>query len=82
MIEREDGYVAIKYFQEVPQNVKIGKDIYYFRVKANVCMAWVKKEHVNQVLNIVRICCGGNKNKPYKFANELDVKRWEGRGIW
>jgi hypothetical protein len=77
-----DGKVAVKYFQQVGQVVKIGQDAYRFDVKLNICMAWVKEEHVNQVLNITKICCGGNKRKPYRLANELDVKRWMGEGMW
>lgn len=78
----ENGLVAMKYFQQVPQKVKLGKDVYFFTVKANICMAWVKQEHVTTILEIVRTCCGGNKTKPYRLANELDVKRWMNRGQW
>lgn len=81
MIER-DGKVAVKYFQQVPQKVKVGSVVYRFDVKMNICMAWVDKEHVQQVLNITKVCCGGNKTKPYRLANELDVKRWMGEGMW
>lgn len=71
-----DGYTAIRYFQQVPQKVKIGTDEYNFVVKANVCLAWVKNEHVEQVLNITRICCGGNKNHPYRVASEQNLQAW------
>lgn len=73
-----DGYTAIKYFQQIPQRVKIGTEVYDFSVKANICMAWVKNEHVNAVLEITRVCCGGNKNHPYRLANETDIRRWSG----
>lgn len=79
MIE-QDGNVAITYFQEVPQQVKIGDTTYRFAVHANICMAWVKKEHVQAVLNITRTCCGGNKRHPYREANETQVRRWTNRG--
>ena len=81
MIER-DGKVALKYYTQVGQTVKVGGETYKFDVKANICMCWVKKEHVDHVLNIVKTCCGGNKTKPYRVANELDVKRWMGEGMW
>jgi hypothetical protein len=73
-----DGYTAIRYFQEVPQRVKIGVDEYRFEVKANVCMAWVKDEHVKQVLEITRVCCGGQRNHPYRVASEQNVRAWMG----
>ena len=73
-----DGYTAIRYFQQVPQKVKIGTDEYQFSVKANLCMAWVKNEHVEQVLNITRVCCGGHKNHPYRVASEQNVQAWSG----
>ena len=73
-----DGYTAIKYFQQVPQKVKIGTDEYRFEVKRNICMAWVKDEHVEAVLNITRVCCGGNKTHPYRAANEASIRVWSG----
>lgn len=73
-----DGYTAIMYFQQIPQKVKVGSDIYHFDVKANICMAWVKDEHVGAVLGITKTCCGGNKNHPYRLASETNIRRWSG----
>jgi hypothetical protein len=78
MIKNDAGFVAMKYFQQVPQRVQIGKSEYRFEVKRNICMAWVQEEHVGAVLDIVRSCCGGHRNKPYRLANEADVRVWSG----
>lgn len=73
-----DGCTAIKYFQQIPQKVVVYGETYHFSVNANICMAWVKNEHVNAVLNITKVCCGGNRTHPYRLANESDIRRWSG----
>ena len=73
-----DGYTAMKYFQPMPQNVKVGENVYHFEPKKNISMAWVKDEHVNAVLSLVKVCCGGNKTHPYRLANDSDVRIWSG----
>jgi len=73
-----DGHTAIKYFQQVPQKVKVGGVVYYFSIKANICMAWIKDEHVDTVLSLTKTCCGGHKNHPYRLANDSDIRRWSG----
>ena len=73
-----DGYTAIKYFQQIPQSVRVGGTTYNFEIKKQICMAWIKDEHVNTVLGLTRVCCGGNKTHPYRLANETDIRRWTG----
>ena len=78
MIKNDAGLVAMRYFQLVPQRIKVGGESYYFDVRACVCMCWVKEEHVEEILRIVKTCCGGNKHRSYRFANEMEVRRWTG----
>jgi hypothetical protein len=73
-----NGKVAMKFFQAIPQRVKIGSTEYFFEPKKNISMAWVLEEHANTVLGIVRVCCGGNRNNPYRYASEADVRMWMG----
>lgn len=78
MSVKEGDYTAIRYFQEVEHTIKVGKDIYNFVVKRNICMAWVRNEHVDAVLNMTKTCCGGQKRHPYRFAEDHAVTRWSG----
>jgi len=73
-----EGHTAVKYFQQVPQRVKVAGITYDFAIKANICMAWIKDEHVSTVLALTKNCCGGRKNHPYRLANEADIRRWSG----
>lgn len=78
MIER-NGKVALKYFQAIPQSVRMSsKKEYHFDTRRNISMAWVDVEDVEFILGIVKVCCGGNRNHPYKYANESDVRIWSG----
>jgi len=80
MIE-QDGKVAIKYFQNIPHQIRIGSKNYLFMVKANICMCWINKGDVPTILAKTKTCCGGNRYRNvYKYANDLDVKRWMGLG--
>lgn len=78
MTVQQGDYTAVRYFQEVEHKVKVGQDTYVFAVKKNICMAWVKNEHVNAVLGLTKICCGGNKRHPYRLAEDSAVSRWSG----
>lgn len=79
MIKNDAGQIALLYFQTVPQTIKINKDYtYVFQVKFNVCMAWVNEEHVPYILGITKVCCGGNKSHPFRYANEMQVRVWSG----
>ena len=78
IVPGKEGYTAMVYFQTIPQTVVVGKDTYSFFVKRNICLAWVKDEHVNTVLSITKSCCGGNKTHPYRIANDHLIRVWEG----
>lgn len=83
MITNDAGEVAIKYYQTVPHTVKVaGQEYYAFVVRANICLAWIRPEHVAMVLSIRRKKCCGNGAKPneYRYANESDVRRWTNGG--
>jgi hypothetical protein len=81
MIENTDGWVAIKYYQTIPHICRLGDGTEYaFAVQARICLAWIRPQHVNTVLHIVKVCCGGNKKTVYRLANESDVRQWTQRG--
>lgn len=79
MVE-QDEKIALAYYQTIPQVIKVNGHEYLFGVRANICMAWVLKDDVSAVLNIVKVCCGGNKRHVYRYASEDDVRRWTNGG--
>jgi len=80
MVTNEDGWVALKRYQTINKLVTIGEMQYLFSTRANICIAWVRPEHVNQVLTLKKVCCGGSKKPQFRYANESDVRRWEAGG--
>jgi len=75
-----EGWIALKRFQTINKLVTVGEEQYLFSTRANICMAWVRPEHVNQILSIKRMCCGGGKKSMFTYANENDVRRWTNSG--
>jgi len=80
MVYNEQGWVALKRYQTINKLVTVGDVEYLFMTRANICMAWVRPEHVGQVLSKKRICCGGNKRPMFLYANESDARRWTNGG--
>jgi len=76
----KDGMVAVKYYQSVPKKVWVNKDLYLFNVRASISMCWVRDEHLNNVLNTKKTCCGGSRKRVFRLANESDVRRWTAGG--
>jgi len=77
-MDEHEGYTAIRYFQEVQQFVIVSNVTYHFVVQKNICLAWVKDEHVNTVLGITKSCCGGRTMGVYRLADETAIRRWSG----
>jgi len=80
MVYNDDGWVALKRFQTINKLVIVGDEEYLFATRANICMAWIRPEHVDQVLAIRRVCCSGTKKPMFTYANEDDVRRWTNGG--
>jgi hypothetical protein len=80
MITNSDGWVALKRYQKINKLISVGGEQYLFQTRANICLAWVRPEHVGAVLAIKKVCCGGNKKPMFLHANESDVRRWENGG--
>jgi len=81
MITNENGDVAIRYYQTLPHTVGIGsnpKTEYAFVVQHNICLSWVKPEHVDQILGITKQCCGNNRKHVYFLAEQRHVDIWSG----
>ncbi len=76
----EDGWVALKRFQTINKLITVSGEQYAFQTRFNICMAWVKPEHVGQVLAIKKVCCGGNIKTQFRYANAMDVHRWNNGG--
>jgi hypothetical protein len=76
----ENGWIALKRYQTINKIVTVGDEQYAFVTQHNICMAWVRPEHVDQVLAIKKVCCGGGKKSQFRPASETDVRRWESGG--
>jgi hypothetical protein len=78
MIKNSDGLVALQHYTTNPRTVKIDRDgtLYSFVPKMNVSLAWVKEEHVPDLLAFRgRICCGKKGNMFY-LASQINVNLW------
>jgi hypothetical protein len=80
MVTNDDGWVALKRFQTINKVVTVGGEEYLFFTKANICLAWIRPEHVGEILNIKKVCCGGSKKPAFRYANESDARRWNAGG--
>ena len=75
MIEND---IALTYYQNTNKRVKVAGVDYIFVVKRNVNLAWVKPEHVSQVLAIKKSCCGGNRNTVFRHTSDQELRVWNG----
>jgi len=75
-VVNDSGQVAVKYFQAMSQTLKIRSKTYVFQVRKNLSIAWIDAKDVEEVLNVTKVCCGGNRNKVYRLEHEMHVKRW------
>ena len=75
-VVNENGQVAVKYFQPLNKTIQIRGKTYFFKVMKSLSIAWIDEEDVDDVLNIVQECCGGNRNRVFRLEHETHVKRW------
>jgi hypothetical protein len=78
--KREDGYIAIRKYQDSPQLVQVGETAeYLFVVQHHISLAWVAPKHVGYVLGLKNGCsCSGRGAPLFHLANERDVRVWNG----
>jgi len=74
-----DGFIAVQHYNSNPWDVKISADgtMYYFRPQHNISMAWVREEHLAQVLRITRKACCGTNPQRFHLASRINVNLWE-----
>ena len=81
MVARSDGKVAVQRLRQQGRMVRMGDGTeYLFVIRANIPLAWVSPEHLDQVLAITRQCCGGNRRKEFQLASDDHVRRWLNNG--
>ena len=71
-----EGMVGMKYFQPITQCISIKGTPYNFVPNRNVSFSWVKEEHVQDVLNITKQCCGGAPKPTFRLASPSDINIW------
>lgn len=74
----DKGEIAVAYYQTIPHHLKVNGVIYGFDVRRNICMAWIKPEHLDTVLSQIKTCCGGNRRTIYRLEHQAHVRRWLG----
>lgn len=80
MVTNDDGWIALKRYQTINKVVAVRGEEYLFFTKANICLAWIRPEHVDQVLNIKKVCCGGSRKPKFRYASDADVRIWTAGG--
>lgn len=78
MVTNEEGQVALVYYQAIPHVVKARQTEYAFVAKRAISLAWINPDDVEALLSVRRQCCGGNKAPSYQYANEAQVRIWNG----
>jgi hypothetical protein len=78
MIKNSDGLVAMQHYNTNPRTVKIDRDrtMYSFIPKFNVSMAWIKEEHVSDLLAARGKMCCGKKGNLFYLASQINVNLW------
>jgi len=74
-----NGLVALQHRTTNPKTVKVSRDgtIYHFIPRYNVCMQWVKEEHVPDLMRLqAKVCCG-KKGQMFYYATQINVNLWE-----
>lgn len=79
-VVNDAGEVAVAYYQTIPHVVGVSGYEYAFSVKANICLAWIKPEHVDRILAIKKNCCGNNSRYVYRLEILDHVRRWTNGG--
>jgi len=72
-----DGFVLMRFHQEIPKLVRVGKMEYAFTMSHHVSACWIRPEHVDEMLR-QRGCssCGGRQQ--FYVASEENAKEWLG----
>lgn len=77
MITNDEGYVALQHYNTNPKSVSTNDGtIYTFTPKHNVSLAWVRPEHVDEMLQKQQKICCGKFARLCLVAGELNVKIW------
>ncbi len=81
MITNASGEIAITYYQPTGKYIRLGNGHeYVFRTTRDVCLAWIRPEDVEAILQVVRECCGGSKHKICRYSSQQEVNIWTGIG--
>lgn len=82
MQTNQDGWIALRYYQSTQVLVQKtpSRHDYVFVPQANISLAWIRPEDVDNILARKKGCCGGHKRNSYLYANENDVRQWTNKG--
>lgn len=74
MITRDDdGYVALRYYQNNPKYFSRKGREYVVSVQFNTALLYVHPDDVDSFLNLEGGCCGQKVKRVFWLANENDI---------
>lgn len=81
MYQRDDGKVALVYYQPVDKVIVIHDKKYFFQCKAGVPLCWVDEEDYPYMMKQKVHCgCARSEGKPmFRDPSIAQVEVWEGR---
>ena len=72
-IVREDGYVALRFYKNLPRIVGANGREYVVSIQYNCAILWVHPDDVQPLLNIQEGCCGNAKHNICRLATNTDL---------
>lgn len=73
-----DGKTALVNFKGTERRIKVGTKEYHFENRRGVSLCWVNNEDVGKVMEYVETCCGGQRTRIFKYANQAQCDYFDG----
>lgn len=81
MVHNNNGEIALVHMPPLDVKFRVGEREYHFVVRNGVSLCWVREGDVDALFSYKRVCCGGVKKSPIRYANEAQVEHWNRRII-
>ncbi len=77
-MQDKDGRILMRFHQEIPKLVRVGKIEYAFVLSHHISACWIQPEHVEVLLHDRGRgnCCGGRQQ--FYVASEANAEEWLG----
>jgi len=68
----------VVYYQPINKLVRVGDEQYFFSVKRNISLSYVKPKDVESFLRKRGGCCGSQKRGVFRRATDQEIRLWNG----